>query len=356
MNKSGVSSSATCKQIEIFVFLMIAIDIPNEILRKKYNKNLIFKFVLHDLGLGFENPNIMLTFVVMKKLIITLFLTCLTLTGQSQTKWALVVGIGPYPQESGWNAIHGDNDIELVCSFLSEIGANHQHIKVLKNEIATKQNIVSAFQWLSKHVAQNDWVYIHLSGHGQRITDLDGDEDDCWDEAFIPYDAQKKYSSVYHGENHLIDDELNEWLTDLRNKIGKSGTLCIVLDACHSGDGTRYEDKESDGTPEEYRRGTNDCFIIPAPTPLERGNRRPIDWLCLSACKSYESNYEYKINDQYFGRLSYAISCVARPQMQTDELIEALNTQYELMPLARNRIQTLSVDVPPCYLETPFVK
>lgn len=45
---------------------MIAIDIPNEILRKKYNKNLIFKFVLHDLGLGFENPNIMLTFVVMK--------------------------------------------------------------------------------------------------------------------------------------------------------------------------------------------------------------------------------------------------------------------------------------------------
>lgn len=139
MNKSGVSSSATCKQIEIFVFLMIAIDIPNEILRKEYNKNLIFKFVLHDLGLGFENPNIMLTFVVMKKLIITLFLTCLTLTGQSQTKWALVVGIGPYPQESGWNAIHGDNDIELVCSFLSEIGANHQHIKVLKNEIATNR-------------------------------------------------------------------------------------------------------------------------------------------------------------------------------------------------------------------------
>ena len=81
MNKSGVSSSATCKQIEIFVFLMIAIDIPNEILRKKYNKNLIFKFVLHDLGLGFENPNIMLTFVVMKKLIITLFLTCLTQMG-----------------------------------------------------------------------------------------------------------------------------------------------------------------------------------------------------------------------------------------------------------------------------------
>lgn len=308
------------------------------------------------LFVAFENPNIMFTFVVMKKLIIILFLTCLAQTGYSQTKWALVVGIGSYPHESGWDIIHGDNDVELVCSFLSEIGTTPSHIKVLKNSDATKQNIVSAFQWLSKHVAQNDWIYIHLSGHGQRITDLDGDEDDCWDEAFIPYDAQKKYSSAYHGENHLIDDELNEWLTNLRNKIGKSGTLCIVLDACHSGDGTRYEDEGPDGILEEYRRGTNDCFIIPAPTPLERESRRPIDWLCLSACKSYESNYEYKINNQHFGRLSYAISCVARSQMQIDELIEALNTQYELMPLPRNRIQTLSVDVPQCYLETPFVK
>lgn len=76
--------------------------------------NLIFKFVFHDFGLGFVNPDIMLTIVVMKKLIITLFLTYLTLTGHSQTEWALVVGIGPYPQKSGWNAIHGDNDIELV--------------------------------------------------------------------------------------------------------------------------------------------------------------------------------------------------------------------------------------------------
>lgn len=354
MNKSGVSSSATCN--EIFVFPIIAIDIPNEILRIEYNKDL--KFVLHNLRHGFENPDIMLTFVIMKKFIIILFLTCLTLTGHSQTKWALVVGIGPYPQESGWNTIHGDNDIKLVCSFLSKIGITSSHIKVLKNSDATKQNIVSAFQWLSKHAAQNDWVYIHLSGHGQRITDLDGDEDDCWDEAFIPYDAQKKYSPTYRGENHLIDDELNDWLTNLRNKIGKSGTLCIVLDACHSGDGTRYENEEPDGTPEEYRRGTNDCFIIPAPTPtpLERESRRPIDWLCLSACKSYESNYEYKINNQYFGRLSYAIFCVARPQMQVDELIEALNTQYELMPLARNRIQTLSVDVPKRYLENQFIK
>lgn len=292
----------------------------------------------------------------MKKLLISLSLALLSLTGYSQTKWALVVGIGPYPQESGWNTIHGDNDIELVCSFLSKIGTTSPHIKVLKNSDATKQNIVSAFQWLSKHVAQNDWVYIHLSGHGQRITDLDGDEDDCWDEAFIPYDAQKKYSSAYRGENHLIDDELNEWLTDLRNKIGKSGTLCIVLDACHSGDGTRYEDDEPDGTPEEYRRGTNDCFIIPGPTPLVQHSRRSIDWICLSACKSYESNYECKIDDRYFGRLSYAISCVARPQMHINELIDALNTQYEHMPLSRNRIQTLSVDVPQRYLETPFVK
>lgn len=292
----------------------------------------------------------------MKRILIILSLICFTLTGYSQTKWAMVVGIGSYPMESGWNAIHGDNDIELVCSFLSEIGVTYPHIRVLKNRTATKQNIVSAFEWLSNNVERDDWVYIHLSGHGQRVTDLDGDEDDCWDEAFIPYDAQKKYSLTYRGENHLIDDELNELLTSLREKIGETGSLFLVLDACHSGDGSRDVDRENEIYDAECRRGTSDCFIIPASTPLVRRNRRPIEWVCFSACKDYESNYEWQVNGRYFGRLSYAISRVAKSQMYINELIDALNTQYELMQQTRSRIQNLSVDVPECYLEIPFAK
>lgn len=92
----------------------------------------------------------------MKRILIILSLICFTLTGYSQTKWAMVVGIGSYPMESGWNAIHGDNDIELVCSFLSEIGVTYPHIRVLKNRTATKQNIVSAFEWLSNNVERDD--------------------------------------------------------------------------------------------------------------------------------------------------------------------------------------------------------
>lgn len=293
----------------------------------------------------------------MKRFLITFFLVCMAKVGFAQTKWALIVGIGTYPMESGWSSIHGDNDIELVNSFLTKIGVQPECIITLKNEHATKQNIVSAFQQLLTLVSLNDWVYIHLSGHGQRITDVNGDEEfDSWDEAFIPYDAKKTYNTTYQGENHLVDDELNNWLMTIRQKIGQSGTLCVVLDACHSGDGSRYQDEETLEMDQECLRGTNDCFIIPTSTPLEPQSRLPIEWICLSACKDYENNYEWKVDNQYFGRLSYALSQVIRPHMSTEELIRALQIQYKLMPLTRNRIQTLSVDAPPRYIETPFAK
>ena len=293
----------------------------------------------------------------MKVLFTIFFLAGITMTNFAQNKWALVVGIGSYPQESGWRAIHGDNDIELIYSFLSKIGTEQEHIKILKNENATKHNIIAAFKWLHSHISYNDWVYIHLSGHGQLITDIDGDEEsDCWDESFIPYDARKSYKETYHGENHLIDDEMNEWLMKLRKRIGKSGTLCVVLDACHSGDGSRYEDQDNDEISDAHRRGTSDCFIIPNTTSMGKHGQRQIDWICLSACKSYESNYECKINGRYYGRLSYALANVINPQIRVNELINAIKAQYDIIPIVKNRIQTLSVDVPQYYLDAQFIK
>ena len=35
------------------------------------------------------------------------------------------------------------------------------------------------------------------------------------------------------------DDELNGALTDVRKKLGPNGHLIVLLDACHSGTGTR---------------------------------------------------------------------------------------------------------------------
>ena len=110
--------------------------------------------------------------------------------------------------------------------------------------------------------------------------------------------------SVYEGKSHLIDDELNDYLTALRKKIGKSGSLLVVIDACHSGDATRGNSNDKDkmmirGTADIFQAGVRSSFV---PHPL-----KPLDWVVISASQSYQNNYEYKLNNEYFGSLSYAL-------------------------------------------------
>ena len=55
-------------------------------------------------------------------------------------------------------------------------------------------------------------------------------------------DALSLFVDPSAGEKHLIDDEINVLLTDIRKKIGEEGAMLVVVDACHSGDSSRGED------------------------------------------------------------------------------------------------------------------
>lgn len=216
----------------------------------------------------------------------------------AQTKRALVIGIGEQVDKS-WAKINGDKDVPLVQQMLQKVG--YTDIRTLVNKQATKAGIVTAFKKLTAQCAAGDIVYIHFSGHGQQVTDVNGDEgkEDGWDEAWIPYDAYLKYDAKrYKGEKHLIDDEINTLLTAIRNKIGESGKLLVVVDACHSGDSSRGNDID------ETVRGVKDEFNIPV---KRRGTaqKSPERWLTLSACKDYQLNQEMK--NPKVGKLTYAL-------------------------------------------------
>ena len=146
-----------------------------------------------------------------------LFIPILT---QAQTKRALVIGIGKQA-DSTWNKINGDKDVPYVLEILN--AAKYGQIITCVNEEATKAGIVSAFQTLTQSCQPNDIVYIHYSGHGQQMKDIGNDEADALDECWIPYDAYRKPSDTYRGEKHLVDDEVNMLLTNIRNKIGTGG-------------------------------------------------------------------------------------------------------------------------------------
>ena len=90
---------------------------------------------------------------------------------------ALIFGLGKQ-KDTRWGKIHGDNDVYYVEQMLRAIG--YTDIKNLKNEKATKQAMVRAFVDLAARCKNGDVVYIHYSGHGQLMTDLDGDEATRW--------------------------------------------------------------------------------------------------------------------------------------------------------------------------------
>jgi len=183
----------------------------------------------------------------------------------AQTKRALVIGLGQQ-EDTSWGKINGDKDVPLVKDILTKAG--YKSISTLVNDKATKAGITTAFGLLAQQCRTGDVVYIHFSGHGQQMTDREGDERDGWDECWIPYDAYRSYCSKDRGEKHLADDEINVLLTDIRKKIGNAGKMLIVVDACHSGDSSRGNDDD------EIVRGVYDGLycILASDMPKNNGD------------------------------------------------------------------------------------
>lgn len=216
----------------------------------------------------------------------------------AQTKRALVIGLGQQ-EDKAWAKINGDRDVPLVVKMLRYAG--FKNIDTLVDSKATKAGIVASFRKLESRCKKGDVVYIHFSGHGQQMTDCEGDESDGLDEAWIPYDAYKKYCVKDRGEKHLSDDEVGRMLTAIRRQVGPKGKILVVVDACHSGSATRDTDAD-----EWAVRGTWDNFVIPE-TRRKRAKTEAVvqDWLSISACKDYQNNYEMK--DKEVGKLTCAL-------------------------------------------------
>lgn len=188
-------------------------------------------------------------------------------------KRALLIGISHYPQTTRnnpctWTNIHGSNDVRLLRGTLQKQGFR---ITTLTNAQATASHIRRALKRLCQQAAKGDMVVIHFSGHGQPFEDLSGDEADGWDEAIVPYDAKKCYSRTYTGRCHIIDDELERYINNLRTTVGPRGFVYVVLDACHMGGASRDE-SETDSA--ACARGTNVGFSPNGRTYIPRIDRR----------------------------------------------------------------------------------
>jgi uncharacterized caspase-like protein len=146
-----------------------------------------------------------------------------------------VVGVAEYPylvESTGIRAGGGegemqytDDDARDIRDGLYQAGFSSGDVMTLIDSDATKASIDAGFNWLAARDNKNTLVMVSFSGHGGQVDDTPGgDEADGYDEFIAPYDTTKT------GDNIILDDELDAWLSRLESKH-----IVVVIDSCNSG-------------------------------------------------------------------------------------------------------------------------
>ena len=246
-----------------------------------------------------------------KAVLIMVMFFLMAIIGKAQQKRAFMVGISHYDTAlTGyqWNNINGVEDIKLLEPILKKQGF---YLSTLFDDKATYENITKQLSIFVNQTKKGDLVYLHFSAHGQPVEDLNGDEQDGWDEAIVPIDAYKLYKKgIYEGKKHLIDDQLNVYIKKLRTKIGPNGFLYVVIDACHAGTSSRANDETIRGTKVGFTY--NNKVFKPSVQKKSHykveASAKMSHVMYLEACRPDQVNIEIKIKDKRYGPLSYNIA------------------------------------------------
>ncbi|KAI9829588.1 MAG: hypothetical protein M1819_006093 [Sarea resinae] len=142
---------------------------------------------------------------------------------------ALLIGINYFGQRGQLRGCI--NDVKNMSEFLHrQFSYKREDMVILTDDQQnpmsqpTKQNILRAMNWLVKDARPNDSLFFHYSGHGGQTKDLDGDEDDGYDEVIYPVDFRQT--------GHIVDDLMH----DIMVKPLQPGVrLTAIFDSCHSG-------------------------------------------------------------------------------------------------------------------------
>ncbi len=159
---------------------------------------------------------------------------------------ALLIGVSDYDDAIGLDDLRGPaNDVRLLRDVLGARGVTD--IAVLADgvdggAVPTRAAILAAFDDMAARSGAGDLVYVHLSGHGTRQSDLDGDETDGLDEVFLPADTGRAEPGAGTIPNALVDDEIGSAVRLIR---ATGADVWLVMDSCHSGSGLRASSPRS---------------------------------------------------------------------------------------------------------------
>lgn len=146
-------------------------------------------------------------------------------------KKAVIIGINDYaPIGAGGPDLSGCiADARDMANTLVICGFSPSDIRILTNQNATKNNIITYIKWLLTGNKAGDSLVLYYSGHGTRVANIGTDlELDGLDEAICPHD--------YASAGVIRDDEFKSLF---KGKVKKGVSFDVFFDCCHSGSGTR---------------------------------------------------------------------------------------------------------------------
>lgn len=229
-------------------------------------------------------------------------------------KWSLHIGIDQYPRLDRRYQLAGCvNDAELMANILQQVfGFPAANVSLLRNQEATHDAILAAFDQLVQRVSAEDIVVINYAGHGSRMRDREGQEPDGYDETIVPYDSGRGFVP----NRDISDDEIYLRLLHLSEK---TPYITLIFDCCHSGTisrdlfgaGARWVEPDERAIEELPPSAVEIEIAREASRDLGPSGWLPLGerYVLIAGCHSEESSYEYRVRQGNqlltYGALTY---------------------------------------------------
>lgn len=158
-------------------------------------------------------------------------------------EYGVFVGVGKYPREADVLSSSANDAREMCKAYSSSCG--NGTVKLLRDESATRQNILQSILGFQKIVMKGDLFVFYYSGHGTLFPDRFSEELDekitvrisknrtgeKFDAALIPYDSTQN-SDEKTWRNLILDDELYKLFAGFTQKGAR---VIFISDSCYSG-------------------------------------------------------------------------------------------------------------------------
>ncbi|MCE1198107.1 MAG: caspase family protein [Marinilabiliales bacterium] len=153
---------------------------------------------------------------------------------------------------------HAENDTNYY--FGLAMGRHFEAMRLIGKE-ATSDRLVDCLTHYAKQMQAGDLCFITYSGHGTKVRDLNGEEEDGYDEVMVLYDRL------------FIDDEF----TPLWAQFAKGVRIFLLNDSCYNGTVSRFVA----GDDTNFPKASEDHLVRGIDSSLVRSDfERHLDYFC----------------------------------------------------------------------------